>query len=101
MPNSPDWAEVFAPNGTLLVTGDTIRRTRFAETLRSIANLGADASFYSSSSPIATAFVEKVRAEGGIMTVEDIQTYKVKVDEAIEGSYRGKKVYVTGAPSSG
>lgn len=100
MLNMPDWAEIFAPNGTLLGEGDMIHRTNFAVTLETIANLGVDA-FYSPGSPIARAIVEKVRKEGGIMTLEDMDNYEVRIAEALEGSYRGRKVYTTGAPTSG
>lgn len=100
MLDSPDWMDVFGPNGTLLREGDMIHRTNFAVTLETIANLGVDA-FYSPGSPIAQAFVNKVRKEGGIMTLEDLDNYQVRVAEALEGTYRGKKIYTTGAPTSG
>lgn len=35
------------------------------------------------------------------MTLEDLANYSVKVRPAIEGSYRGRKVYVPHAPTSG
>jgi gamma-glutamyltranspeptidase / glutathione hydrolase / leukotriene-C4 hydrolase len=35
------------------------------------------------------------------MTLEDLADYKVKVEPALEGTYRGKKVYTTHAPTSG
>lgn len=38
-------SRVFAPNGTVLMTGDIIKRPRFAETLKQISLLGVDA-FY-------------------------------------------------------
>ncbi|KAG8888122.1 hypothetical protein FRB99_004156, partial [Tulasnella sp. 403] len=96
----PEWSAVFAPNGTLLKEGDIVRRPTYAQTLRTIAEQGVDA-FYSSSSPIAQAIIKKVQQEGGIMTLEDLEQYTIRVEPALEGTYRGKKVYTTGAPSSG
>ncbi|KAG8997197.1 hypothetical protein FRB94_011144 [Tulasnella sp. JGI-2019a] len=100
MPDLPDWASVFAPNGTLLVEGDMVRRTTYAETLHTIANEGISA-FYSRHSPIAQAFIAKVQKEGGIMTLDDLEDYEVRVTRALEGTYRGRKVYTTHAPTSG
>lgn len=100
MPSYPDWAAIFAPNGTLLEEGDMIHRTTYAETLTTIANEGVKA-FYSRTSPIAQALVQKVQAEGGILTLDDLENYEVRVARALEGTYRGRKVYTTGAPTSG
>ncbi|KAG8967858.1 hypothetical protein FRC03_009145 [Tulasnella sp. 419] len=100
MHHSRDWAPIFAPTGHLLTEGELIKRTTYAHTLSIIAKEGPDA-FYSSSSKIARAIVRKVQSEGGIMTQEDLEGYKPVVEQALEGSYRGKKIWVTGAPSSG
>ncbi len=35
------------------------------------------------------------------MTLQDLADYEVKVQPALEGSYRGRKVYTTHAPTSG
>lgn len=45
--------------------------------------------------------IEKIQATGGIMTLEDLAGYEVKVRRALEGSYRGRKIYVPHAPTSG
>lgn len=50
---------------------------------------------------IADAIIRKVTASGGIMTHEDLANYTVHVERALEGSYRGRKVYTTHAPTSG
>ena len=51
--------------------------------------------------PIADSIVRKVRANGGILSHEDMETYSVKVEYALEGNYKGKKIYTTHAPTSG
>ena len=35
------------------------------------------------------------------MTLEDLAQYEVKLDYALEGTYRGRKIYTTQAPTSG
>lgn len=51
--------------------------------------------------PIADALVQKIAATGGILSHIDLERYKVKVTQALEGTYRGRKVYTTHAPTSG
>ena len=50
---------------------------------------------------IADSVIRKVRESGGILSHEDLETYSVKVDHALEGTYRGRKIYTTHAPASG
>ncbi|KAI0043654.1 gamma-glutamyltranspeptidase [Auriscalpium vulgare] len=98
MTRNPDWRAVFAPNGVRLQAGDPIRRTNLSRTLASIAKDGAGA-FYTGS--IADAIIRKIRAEGGVMTHEDLANYEVKVSRALEGSYQGRKIYTPHAPTAG
>lgn len=100
MPGSPDWAAIFSPNGTLLGEGDIVLRTNYSKTLTRIAEDGVEA-FYSRDSPIAQALVSKVKSEGGILSLDDLENYEIRVARALEGSYRGMKVYTTAAPTSG
>jgi gamma-glutamyltranspeptidase/glutathione hydrolase len=94
----PAWAADFAPNGTLLGLGDTLKRTRFAKTLQTIADDGADA-FYTGS--IANTIIAAVQAHNGTMVVEDLNDYKVKIRPTIEITYRDFKLTSCTAPSSG
>ncbi|KAJ6625664.1 gamma-glutamyltranspeptidase [Mycena sp. CBHHK59/15] len=98
MLNNPDWSAVFAPGGTFLREGDVIKRTNLSRTLATIASEGPDA-FYKG--PIADSLIRKVRAGGGILSHADLENYKVKVEHALQGTYRGRKVYTTHAPGSG
>ncbi|KAL1981493.1 hypothetical protein VTN96DRAFT_2522 [Rasamsonia emersonii] len=94
----PTWALDFAPNGTRLGLGDTITRKRYADTLETIANQGADA-FYSG--PIAETMVRAVQSDNGTMTLEDLKNYTVAIRDVAEIDYRGYKITSTTAPSSG
>lgn len=94
----PVWRHMFAPDGVFLREGDAIRNANLSRTLGLIAERGADV-FYQGE--IAEAIISKIRAEGGIMTHEDLINYKVNVSRALEGTYRGLKVYTSHAPTSG
>lgn len=94
----PDWQPIFAPNGRLLEEGEVIRNVNLSKTLATIAVQGVDA-FYKG--PIADALIEKTRATGGIMTQEDFDNYTIRIDRALEGTYKGQKVYTSHAPTSG
>ncbi|KAF8200846.1 gamma-glutamyltranspeptidase [Pholiota molesta] len=98
MLKNPDWSAIFAPHGRLLEEGDVIHRTNLSRTLSTIAEQGADA-FYTGA--IADSIVRKARLTGGILSKEDLENYAVKVERALEGTYRGKKIYTTHAPTSG
>lgn len=93
-----DWRAIFAPEGRMLLEGETIRRTNYSRTLSAIASEGPDV-FYKG--PIADSIIRKVQATGGIMTNGDLENYSVKVDHALQGTYRDKKVYTSHAPTSG
>ncbi|KAJ6593887.1 gamma-glutamyltranspeptidase [Mycena capillaripes] len=98
MLENPDWSAVFAPRGTFLREGDVIKRTNYSRTLATIASQGPDA-FYKG--PIADSLIRKVRATGGILSHGDLENYTVRVDHALQGTYRGRKVYTSQAPTSG
>lgn len=96
--NDPAWAIDFAPNGTLIKLGDTMTRKRYADTLETIANEGADA-FYTGA--IAKATIAALQAANGTMTLEDLKNYSVAIREPVSINYRGHKLTSTNAPSSG
>lgn len=45
--------------------------------------------------------IDKVQKTGGILTHEDLLNYTVIVSPALSSTYRGRKLYTLGAPSSG
>ncbi|KAJ7497284.1 gamma-glutamyltranspeptidase [Mycena latifolia] len=98
MLENPEFRAVFAPGGTFLREGDIIRRSNYSRTLATIASEGPDA-FYKG--PIADSLVRKVGATGGVLSHADLENYTVKVEHALQGTYRGRKVYTTHAPGSG
>ena len=92
------WAIDFAPNGTLLGLGDILTRRRFADLLETIATKGPDA-FYTGA--IAKATISTLRAGNGIMTLDDLASYKVISRPPVSISYRKYRITSCGAPSSG
>lgn len=96
--NDPTWAIDFAPNGTLLQEGDIMTRKRYADTLETISNEGADA-FYKGA--IAEATIAALQASNGTMTVEDLANYTIELRDPVSIDYRGYKVTSCSAPSGG
>jgi gamma-glutamyltranspeptidase/glutathione hydrolase len=82
----PLFAEVYAPNGTVLGLGDRCYRKKFAYTLEALANEGADL-FYANSS-IAANIISAVQERGGIMTAEDLAGYETIKREPAMIDYR-------------
>ncbi|SNX83561.1 related to gamma-glutamyltransferase [Melanopsichium pennsylvanicum] len=100
MLEDPTWSEIFVDEATgeLKKAGDVFHRKAYAKTLQTIAEKGAEA-FYSGS--IATSLVETTQSHGGILTLDDMAGYKVVVRKALQGSWLGKKIFTTHAPTSG
>ncbi|KAJ7096335.1 gamma-glutamyltranspeptidase [Mycena epipterygia] len=98
MLGNPDWSAIFAPGGAFLREGNVIKRTNYSRTLATIASEGPDA-FYKG--PIADSLIRKVRATGGILSHTDLENYRVKVEHALQGTYRGRTIYTSHAPGSG
>ena len=94
----PNWAIDFAPNGTLVGLGDTMTRKRYADTLETIANQGANVFYHGA---MANATINALRAANGTMTLEDLANYKVISRKAPEIKYRDFRVVGCGAPASG
>ncbi|KAI8373067.1 gamma-glutamyltransferase [Radiomyces spectabilis] len=93
-----EWAEIFAPKGSIAEIDDIIKRPNLAQTLETIAKQGADA-FYEG--PIAQAIVNATRQAGGILTEDDMRNYKALIREPVSTFYHGRKVITGPAPTSG
>lgn len=96
--DDPTWATDFAPNGTLVQLGDIMTRKRYADTLESIAKEGAGI-FYKGH--MAAATIAALRSRNGIMTLQDLQNYSVKVRQPAQIDYRNYKIVSGSAPSGG
>jgi gamma-glutamyltranspeptidase/glutathione hydrolase len=86
--DDPMWSQDFAPNGTRVGVGDYMTRRRYARTLETIAEQGAEA-FYTGD--VAEATVSAIKQAEGIITMDD-RPYAVKVRTPLTISYRDFKI---------
>ena len=86
-PGSGEWA-----------AGDRLVLADLGRTLRAIANDGADV-FYKGW--IADRIAEDMKANGGLITKEDLAAYEVKTRVPVKGTYRGYEIISMPHPSSG
>jgi gamma-glutamyltranspeptidase / glutathione hydrolase len=91
-------AEMVMPGGTPLVAGDVVKNPELATVLEAIAKKGP-AGFYKGA--FATALVDKMKHEGGLVTAKDLATYKPIWREPLRVAYRGKTLITMPPPSSG
>ena len=97
--NWPASATIFLKSdGTALGRGDRLVQSDLANSLETLATHGPRA-FYEGS--LAEKIVAGVRANGGIMTVDDLKNYQAILRPVVRGSYRGYDVASMPPPSSG
>jgi len=86
------------PGGEAWQPGDRLVQPDLAKTLRLIAEIGPDA-FYTG--PIADLLVAEMKSGGGLITKEDLASYRAHERQPNHGNYRGYDVYGPPPPSSG
>lgn len=94
-------AYFFNDDGSPLTEGTLLKNPDFAETLRILADQGANAFYHG---PIAEDIVAAVEATSKVennITLEDLAAYRVKVRPAVCAEYRGFDVCGMGPPTSG
>jgi gamma-glutamyltranspeptidase/glutathione hydrolase len=94
-------AYFFNPDGTPLAAGTRLKNPAFAAALRMIADDGADALYRG---PIARDIVAAVQAttdNPGVMTLQDLADYRVKLRQPVCLGYRAYEVCGMGPPTSG
>lgn len=50
---------------------------------------------------VSESILRKINQTGGVLSQGDLDDYKVIVQPALQGTYRGRKIYTTHAPTSG
>jgi gamma-glutamyltranspeptidase/glutathione hydrolase len=94
-------ADYFLPGGTPIASGDTLKNPAYAETLLQIA-LDGVVSFYTGTT--AEGIVETVQntdGNPGVLEMQDLAVYQVKMRDAVCAQYREHDVCGMGPPSSG
>jgi gamma-glutamyltranspeptidase/glutathione hydrolase len=94
----PESAKVFLPGGTAPQVGDAITRPEYADTLAAIAENGPD---YLYRGPLGRAIADDMAANGGLITMADIENYRIFERPPVRGSYRGFEILALAPPSSG
>ncbi|XP_036598034.1 glutathione hydrolase 1 proenzyme-like [Trichosurus vulpecula] len=95
----PDLCRVFCRDGKILQQGEIVKMPQLAMTYETLAWEGADA-FYNGS--LAQQIVRDVQAAGGILSLEDLNSYRAEVIEnPLNFSLGDYIVYTPSAPLSG
>jgi gamma-glutamyltranspeptidase/glutathione hydrolase len=88
----------FSKNGVPYEAGETLRQPDLARTLQRIADQGP-AGFYEGET--ALLLEKEMKANGGLITREDLKNYQARQRTPIRGTYRGYEVIGMPPPSSG
>lgn len=91
-------ARIFLKDGRLLLAGERLVQPDYADTLERVAERGADA-FYQGEIGDRTA--DDFARNGGLVTREDLSSYRVDVYEPVRGTYRGHEIVSSPPPGSG
>ena len=86
------------PAGQPIAAGWRLVQPQLARTLRTLAREGPDA-FYRGG--IAKAIAAEIERRGGLLSLDDLDSYRTKWREPLQGSYRGYDVLSFPPPSSG
>ena len=96
-----DTADYFFPNEQPLVEGHLLTNPAYADLMRRMAKDGAEVIYFGD---IARAIINTVRGaekNPGVLSLTDLQIYKVKERPAVCAPFRGHQVCGMGPPSSG
>ena len=88
----------FRPDGSLKMPGETIHNPDLARTLRRIARDGADV-FYRGE--IAEQIAADMKAHGGLVSREDLKSYRTTRVDPLRGTFRGYDVASNQPPGGG
>ncbi len=89
---------MFRDDSTTWQTGDRLIQRDLANTLKRISRHGAQDFYHGETARQIVAFME---ANGGLITMEDLENYEITVRTPVHGVYRGYDVYSMPPPSSG
>lgn len=95
---NPAARAVFLPGGQPLAAGDSLVQRDLADTFRLLQKQGIEA-FYGGE--LGEAFVAEVQAAGGGMTVEDLESYEITLDDPVRGFYGEYEILSAAPPTSG
>ena len=82
--------EAFLFDGDAPEVGETVRLPRLGESMRKIAERGADVVY---EGEIAEAIAGEIQSQGGFMTEDDLADFEVEWPEPVSTTYNGAEVY--------
>lgn len=94
----PASAEVFLPQGRVPKINEIILRRHFANSLRLIADGGADVLYRGA---LGEAIVRHIQEHGGLLSMEDLRAYRPVERQPVRGTYRGHEVITVPPTSAG
>jgi gamma-glutamyltranspeptidase/glutathione hydrolase len=95
---TPAGEAIYAPEGTALGRGDTIRNPELADLLE---RLGREGPAFLYTGDVATEVSEWVLERGGLITPDDLAGYGVIQREPARATYHGREILTNPPPSSG
>jgi gamma-glutamyltranspeptidase/glutathione hydrolase len=96
---TPEGEAIFSGGeGKVLGQGDMLRQPELAVTLRNVAEQG---SRYMYAGPWGRKFVGAVRAEGGLVTLDDLEAYETSWEMPLTTNYNGYEVNTISYPEVG
>lgn len=95
---TPEAAAIYAPEGRLLGQGDRVRNPELAETLLHLAAAGPDTF---RDGELAGLMVDHLARTGGLVTADDLRSYRVIDRTPVHVTYRDVDVLTNAPPSSG
>jgi len=94
----PDSNRIFLRNGNYYKEGDLFRQPDLAATLGRVKTNGAT-EFYTGET--ARLIAADMKANNGLITLEDLKNYQAKERTPLRGTYRGHQIITMPPPSSG
>lgn len=94
----PDSNRIFLNNGNYFKEGDLFKQPELGATLARIQKHGAQ-EFYTGET--ARMIAADMKANNGLITLEDLKNYVAKDREPLRGTYRGHEIITMPPPSSG
>ncbi|MCS7025438.1 MAG: gamma-glutamyltransferase [Bryobacteraceae bacterium] len=94
----PESRRIFLRDGKYFEPGDKLVQPELARTLQRLARGGAK-EFYEGET--ARKLAAEMKANGGLITQEDLRNYRTVMRRPLEGSYKGYQILTAPPPSSG
>ena len=94
----PSSKSIFLGNGVAVKSGDTLANPDYAKTLEDIAKNGVSTL---TEGKLGNSIDRDMKSNKGIVSLDDLDQYKIKYREPVRGTYRGYEIVGVGPVSSG